>query len=361
MKKLNIVLFVFAFSALVVSIAYAKPAPYTIQAVGSGYLVLEDLLGRRTYSKVAKFALNGDGDLVNIQGKSRLLGYAIEDGTASSYLSYVNLMLINSPAKATEHVTFSGNLDATSVVFSFPFDASSIRTANESSNFSVPIIVYDSLGKARRLELYFVHRAENVWNYYLLVAIKDLNDRLTEGVNTVSDSAAIVEEGSLHFAKNGLLDRVGEAVPSSTRSESLVEPGKLIPSGQIPWKDAEPSQAVRESRQPITMNFAPFDTTQYAQEFSTTSIHQDGREIGIMTGFNVQVSGRLEAQFSNGAVEHLYQIPLAYFIGEYFLKEIHPGTYVPTYDSGLPEISEVRYGDGFLTPFCQIPATALGE
>ncbi len=91
--------------------------------------------------------------------------------------------------------------------------------------------------------------------------------------------------------------------------------------------------------------------TQFSSDFSVLFSDQDGAELGLRTGVEIDRDGRVIAQFSNGASSALFQLPLVTFANANGLQEISGTAYSETEDSGEENLREAGTGGaGFVEP-----------
>lgn len=91
--------------------------------------------------------------------------------------------------------------------------------------------------------------------------------------------------------------------------------------------------------------------TQFSSDFSVLFSDQDGAELGLRTGVEIDRNGQVIAQFSNGASSVLYQLPLITFANSNGLQEVSGTAYTETENSGEENLREAgRGGAGFVEP-----------
>src|SRR6202008_4498683 len=93
----------------------------------------------------------------------------------------------DSPAVATTSVSARANLDASAAVPTAAWDPTN---PSAGSNFSNSVTVYDSLGAAHQVDLYYRKTADNTWEYHAF-----------EGATEVGAAAG----GTLVFNTDGTL------------------------------------------------------------------------------------------------------------------------------------------------------------
>ena len=89
-------------------------------------------------------------------------------------------------------------------------------------------------------------------------------------------------------------------------------------------------------------------STQLAQPFSVTNVTQDGFTSGRLDGLEIDASGTVRANYTNGQNNPLGKIVLANFNNQNGLKQIGNATYVETAVSGTATVGEAG-SEGFGT------------
>ena len=89
-------------------------------------------------------------------------------------------------------------------------------------------------------------------------------------------------------------------------------------------------------------------STQFAQPFSVTTVNQDGFTSGRLDGLEIDASGTVRANYTNGQNNPLGKIVLANFNNQNGLKQIGNATYTETAVSGAASVGEAG-AEGFGT------------
>ena len=93
-------------------------------------------------------------------------------------------------------------------------------------------------------------------------------------------------------------------------------------------------------------------STQFAQPFSVVAVNQDGFTSGRLDGLEIDASGTIRANYTNGQNNPLGKIVIANFNNQNGLKQIGNATYVETAVSGTPQVGEA--GSEGLVTFCRV-------
>lgn len=267
------------------------------------------------YTRAGQFSLDKNGNVVNSDGYL-LQGFMVDSsGNVLGTTGNLNFSSQQSAANATTTATISVNLDASSTVPSaaFTLDGNGDGIANDPANYnhSTTIKVYDSLGGAHDVTLYFNMTAAGAWT-----------------VNYVhqdpADSSLLVQAGtqSLTFGTDGSLVDDGSGTPIAFNfGASVVTPQSVAfnygtGTGETPAGTG-------------------FDgTTQFSSSFSVTQLIQDGYGAGAVSNISIAQDGVVTASFTNGQSRIVGQVALARFIDPSSLAKLGKNLYAETYNSG---------------------------
>lgn len=118
--------------------------------------------------------------------------------------------------------------------------------------------------------------------------------------------------------------------------------GKLItPLNKVRYEDQSDGFSIS-----LDVDFSA--STQLAQPFTVLNINQDGFTSGRLDGLEIDSSGTIRANYTNGQNNPLGKIVIANFNNQNGLKQIGNATYVETAVSGAPQIGEAG-AEGFGT------------
>jgi flagellar hook-basal body protein len=122
--------------------------------------------------------------------------------------------------------------------------------------------------------------------------------------------------------------------------------GKLIsPKEGVVYSPFDPSNGSDLIR--LNIDYGKF-STQYSQPFSVLSLTQDGFPSGRLDGLDIDASGTVRANYTNGQTKALGKIILANFNNPNGLKQVGNANYVATSVSGDSLLGEAG-SDGFGT------------
>jgi len=260
------------------------------------------------YTRAGQFVIDSDGFLVNPQGL-QVQGYAANpDGTFDASISSIMAPTAALPAHATETASISANLDSSEVIPTLAFDPAD--PAN-TSNFSSTMTVYDSLGAAHTLDVYFAKTADGAWDWHAITPGDDLNPP-QPGVNVQ------VGTGSMTFTTDGALDTVTGTTVT------------------MDFAGATAGQAVELSfGTPIAGGGTGLDgVTQFASPSNVSSQSQDGYASGDFSGVAVDGQGIVTGLYTNGQQLAIGQLAIGKFRSNDGLGRAGQNLWIETRESG---------------------------
>jgi len=290
--------------------------PTDLAIDGSGFFIVRSGQGDE-YTRAGNFQLDANGTLVTTDGLP-VQGFAL-DANNQPIGAPVDIQVAggSSPALPTSNIKLQSNLAADATVISGGFDGTDFNTAQSTSNFTVPLTVYDSLGAAHSVNIYFTKTAANTWDWNAGVDAGD-----TGGTAGALD---LIGNGSLTFNPDGSLNSTSP------------DPGQI----SVTFNGA--------NAQTINLNFGtpnPTPTaglgldgvTQFAGS-SSVSATQDGFAAGRLQSLAVDDNGFVNAVFDNGQTRPLFQLALSTFPSPEGLEPLGNQLYRATADSGAPSVS----------------------
>ena len=273
--------------------------PLDLAISGEGFFQLEKN-GSQIYTRAGNFKLDSTGAVVNNEGANLMARLADSNGAITGAIAPLQLTNAYINANPTASITAGVNFDAREV----ETDSSWVLTAGVPStagyNSSTTTTIYDSLGNDHTISLYFSKldpvANPNEWN-----------------VRTIIDGA-LQDTTAVTFNSDGSYN-----LPAS------------IPVTWNPGGGATAAQA-------FSMDLST--STQYGTSFAVNSLSQDGYTAGQLLGVDVDDSGMVFTRFSNGQSQVAAQVVLANFANTQGLKPIGDTSWVETFSSGSPVVSE---------------------
>lgn len=237
------------------------------------------------YSRNGQLIVDAEGYMVNAQG-ARLTGYPPGVGSGGTPVD-LRVPTEALGANATERVEAAFNLDSGSDIIAETFDATNPDTYSYANNATV----YDSLGNAHNVTLYFTKTGVNGWEV-----------RAGLGGNVVGPE-------TIGFDTNGILN-----------------PGDS--SLNFDFGD------LGNGSSPLDFDFEIAGTTQFGNDFEMSAVNQDGYSSGSLVGVTIDESGRIIGNYSNQRSNELGRIVLATFSNLEGLNPIGDNVWVETTASG---------------------------
>jgi flagellar hook protein FlgE len=238
----------------------------------------------------------------------------------------------SAPAKATDAITIRGNLDQTAV-------APTWDPANpkETSNFTTSMTVYDSLGKAIQLDIYFCkNNAASTqpgdsgdWTYHVMTDGVNLAFQADGTTPAVAGTATQVATGTMRF------DTSGRLISNTTDSQGFYPKDSVGP-------------------QTLSFNFGSGTAsggsgldglTQYAATSAVSFVTQAGSSSGSLSSISIGQDGTITGGFTNGQTRTLGQLIIANFKAPDQLGRVGSTLYVEKPSSGPPTLGTPATAD----------------
>jgi len=298
--------------------------PLDMAINGGGFFRLQNATGDTLYSRNGQFQLDKDGYIVNAKGQE-LMGYNADgNGAISSALAPLRLFDPTTASDAKPQATGGSatatgvqanvNLDSTQPAITATFDSTIASTYTKSTAATV----YDSLGNAHTMSMYFQKTGPGAWNLYTTLD---------------NDPATVSAATALTFDATGKLT----APTSGTAAESFA-----VTTG---------------ATTPLAFNLDLTGSTQYGSAFAVNSMVQDGYASGKLAGFSIGTDGVIVGRYTNGQSKNLGQVVLANFRNAQGLQAIGDNTWTATSDSG----SELIGPPGSSSQFGPVQSAALED
>lgn len=259
---------------------------------GDGFFMVDGSVNGidgRYYTRAGQFQVDDAGRMVNPAGL-RVQGYGLDAaGNISSTLGDLQIGLGSLPPVATTTAGMDANLDAAQAIDPTPFD---INDPGATSDFQSSVTVYDSLGNAHQLTMFFkklVDTPAAQWEVHVATAGADLDP-------AVNQEFAELATGTLDFDTSG-------ALSSST-----------LGSINVQWGGAAAASIDLDLGTPTSAGGTGLDgLTSYAGASAASLIEQDGSSTGELADYQILADGTIEGRYTNGETRALGQIATATF------------------------------------------------
>ncbi len=265
--------------------------PLDVAINGAGFFRMDDN-GSIAYTRNGQFTVDKDGYIVNTGG-ARLTGFTANASGVIVPSSPVPLLVSNQDLVPSPTTTggVGLNLDSRATAPGVAFDYTNPLTYNSSTAMTV----YDSLGNAHVLSMYFQKTASNAWDMYSVLD---------------SDPATQTGPTALAFDASGALTT---AMPIAGLTYALTNGAANLT---------------------IDLDFT--GATQYGATFGVNRMTQDGFTSGRLTGISISAEGIVQGRYSNGQSRDLGQIVLTNFPNPNGLQATGGGLWIETVASGQP-------------------------
>ncbi len=274
--------------------------PMDIAINGSGFFRMS-VNGAITYTRNGQFEIDKDDYVVNASG-GRLTGYGADaaGNIVTSAPQELRLSKADVAPVATTSAEFVANLDSRiDTPITGAFDPADSSTYNNASGMSV----YDSLGNAHSMQMYFRKTATNQWEVY------------------ASENGAQIGTGpvtTLGFDSSGALVSGGTATI------------------------ADPTTTGAGTPLTFTINFT--GTTQFGSAYSPSRIDQDGYAAGHLSGYSIGDDGTILGRYTNGMTRAQGQIVMADFANEQGLVPLGNNQWAESAASGQAAVARPQTG-----------------
>jgi flagellar hook protein FlgE len=258
------------------------------------------------YTRAGQFTVDKDGYMVNVEGL-RVQGYTADAaGVVGSQLGDIRPGVASSAPYATTGIKLTANLQADAEVLTDPFD---VTNAAATSNFSTTTTVYDSLGVAHQIDVYFRKTGTNTWDWHAVTSV------------------------------GGVPTEIGGTTLGAT-DLTFDEFGQLTSSGPFELTDFQPFGAAG-GNQTVTLDFGSTDRpglTQFAAKSAASFVSQDGYPSGDLASIQIDGQGQIVGVFTNGQTRALGAVALGDFPAEDQLQRVGSSLYAETPKAGAAVI-----------------------
>ena len=337
------------------------------------------------YTRAGEFSTDSAGNLVNTAGYY-LAGWKLDSngnlppssGSLSS-LTPINVNVSSSILQQTTQTALSANIDSNeTITYANPTTGAPTATPG-TPTYTTQLSVVDSLGTTQTLNLNMTKNYPDAWTAQVTGGGANYPADATYGV-LFNPQGAIQAEGVVSAGATVTSVGAQSSGTASTTYGSSISGNQLTVVATV--DDGSGSTTGLKTKTTVysygtgvvsaanpavinlpTMNFgdgsSPTQTvaldisnmTQYASESTVNSITSDGIAYGTKTGISIDSAGIVSADYSNGQVKAIYQVPLATFNSENSLQESTGDVYQQTTGSGTYYLRQANSGGaGSLVP-----------
>lgn len=291
-------------------------SPTDLAITGDGFFVLNGVDGQ-SFSRNGSFHFDKDGKLIN-SDNYRVQGFmADESGKISSKMGDISVNKTVVDAKKTSEVNLFMNLDVRADK-SLEFDPAN---PEKTSHFATGVTVYDSLGTAHVLSVYFNKADDGVWTWRAMAKGEEVAGGKPE---TMVEQA----RGRLIFSTDGRL------------SEQVIDRSSFQFN-----KGALPDQMIRlRFGEDIKSGGSGTQVTQYGTSSEAYKTSQDGYTAGTLAGMTFNDDGILSAVYTNGQNINIAQVALGKFENPEGLFKMGQNRFRESRISGQPTVGAPQTG-----------------
>lgn len=296
-------------------------APTDLALSGDGFFVVSGNHGGmqgQYYTRAGQFRVDEDGFLSNPDGL-RLQGYPADpSGTVGGQLGDLRVENGSVPATPTADVDIAAQFNSNDPVHA-AFD---LANPGSTSSHSTPVTVYDSLGNAREVNVYYRRTGPGAWAWHAVVDGGDLAGG-TAGTPTE------IATGTLTFNSDGALASETPGASSADFADGAA-PGQAI-TFDFGESIADGGTGLEGS-------------TGFGSPSTNNVIAQDGFAAGTVAGVDIAGDGTITGMFTNGQRRTLGRIAVADFASVDGLERGGHNLWVSTQSSGEPLVGQASTG-----------------
>ena len=278
---------------------------------GKGFFVVKDVSTNvNYYTRAGHFNLDTDGYYVTPQGL-RVQGYLYDSTGTNLIESLTDIQLTNrnmASPRVTSEASMVLNLDATETALTWDD-----TDPGGTSNYSTATQIYDSLGNAHNIQIYFTKTGAQAWDWHAMMDGSDVQ-------GGTAGTPVLYGNGSLAFDNNGQLT---SAMPANFYTGAITFANGLAASA-------------------TTLDLA--GSTQYGSPSAIQSVSQDGYASGYLSGVVIDSNGTITGNYTNGVTQNIAQLVLADFVNLYGLARQGSQLYMATSESGDPLYDQAGLG-----------------
>lgn len=277
--------------------------PLDLAISGEGFFLVNQG-GATAYTRNGQFHLdkpdaNGQSNIVNSQGE-QLMGYGVDanGNVVTASPGPLQISFADIAPRATGDVFLVANVDSTQSAPGVAFNTNNAASYNAATS----VTVYDSLGNAHAMTLYFVKTAvANQWSMY--------GDIDGSGIANVNLGGGAGVPATLNFSAAGAL----------TTAMPIAGVNVTVTTG---------------ATSPLTFDLDLSGTTQFGSAFGVNSVSQDGYASGRLAGLSVGEDGTIQGRYTNSQSKVLGQVAMAYFANTQGLQPVGNNLWVDSAEAG---------------------------
>lgn len=281
---------------------------------GNGFFVVKSDSQGQTYTRDGAFRFDKDGWLTNLNG-NRVQAYAsTTDGKITGKLTDVRIPYNTIAARATNGIQLHVNLDARVPVT----NNLDLERPEQTAQFTTGIQVFDSIGNAQALTVYFNKIQDGTWEWHAM----------TDGANVtggIPGQPTDVVTGTLLFDPYGKLQNSQQTVINSSFANGA------IPDQNLQFEFGDPIDGGGTGEK---------GTTQYGSKNAMFRNIQDGWAAGTLGDVGIDADGIITGVYTNGQNRVLGQLAISRFEATERLSKLGENQFRESVQSGQPLIGK---------------------
>ena len=279
---------------------------------GNGFFEVDAPQGK-SYTRDGAFHFDKEGFMVNGDGYKVNGFQPDEKGAITTKSGSIKLGNTTIPATPSTDVTVSMNLDSRAPVMKFD-----PTNPEKSSNFNSSMTVYDNVGTARLMTVYYNKAVDGAWEYHAMVDGADASGGVP---GTMVEQA----NGTLKFNQKGVLEEEIAGTNSFNFNKGAL-PGQKI--------DLNFGTSIKEGGTGLDAS------TQFGSKSSIARHTQNGSSAATLSSMSFNDQGILTAVYDNGQQRNLGQVLVAKFENNEGLFKTGKNLFKQTLKSGQAAIGK---------------------
>jgi flagellar hook protein FlgE len=288
---------------------------------GDGFFVMQGNLAGvqgNFYTRNGQWTIDKEGFITNLDGL-KAQGYAaLPTGGFAAAVSSIQVPTAAISPQATTTMTVTANLDSNAAV---PTAAWNAQNPAATSNFSTSISVFDSLGNAHTIDVYFRKTGAGAWEYHALGKAAEVT---TPAPGAGTDVYTQLGTGTMTFTTSGALQSLTPNPPTM---------GVTFTGAAAQTITADFGNAITP---PVggTAGTGLDGITQFSGASNVSSQQQNGYASGSLSGIGVDGTGVVRGMYTNGQQLAVGQLAIAKFQANESLGRAGNNMWIETRESG---------------------------
>jgi flagellar hook protein FlgE len=279
---------------------------------GNGFFEV-DSPGGKAYTRDGSFHFDKEGFMVNGDGYKVQGFQPDEKGNITNKSGAIKLGSTTIPATATQEIKMSMNLDSRENVKKFD-----PANPDKTSNFNSSMTVYDNVGTARLVTLYFNKETDGNWSYHAMADGAD-------ATGGIAGKMVEMANGQLKFNQKGILQEEVPGLNAFNFNKGAAQGQKIaINFGESVKEGGTGLDAV----------------TQFGSKSSVSRHTQDGSSAATLASMSFNDEGILTAVYDNGKQMELGQVAVAKFENNEGLYKTGKNLFKETRKSGQAAVGK---------------------